>query len=107
MPRQTWVYPNDGGEPYIKGERDSQALPKYATIMPDLPDFVSPIDGLAYSGRAGMREHNRRHNVVPNADLKGLPTLHMNSDTRSSDQKRSDAAHRKGLIIQNVNRHYR
>jgi hypothetical protein len=44
-----------------------------AAIIPDLPDFVSPIDGKVYSGRAGMRNHCARHDVVPTADLKGLP----------------------------------
>ena len=43
-------------------------------IMPDLPDFVSPIDGKVYHGRTGMRDHCARHDVVPTADLKGLPT---------------------------------
>jgi len=42
-------------------------------IIPDLPAFVSPIDGKTYSGRAGMRDHCARHDVVPTADLKGLP----------------------------------
>jgi len=42
-------------------------------IMGDLPDFVSPIDGSVVRGRAGMREHCKRHDVVPTADLKGLP----------------------------------
>lgn len=41
--------------------------------MPDLPEFRSPIDGKVYSGRAGLRDHCARHNVVPTADLKGLP----------------------------------
>jgi hypothetical protein len=44
-----------------------------ASIAPDLPDFVSPIDGTVVSGRAGLRDHCRRHGVVPTADLKGLP----------------------------------
>jgi hypothetical protein len=43
------------------------------TVMGDLPDFVSPIDNTVVSGRAGMREHCKRHNVVPTADLAGLP----------------------------------
>ena len=43
------------------------------TVMGDLPDFVSPIDGSLVRGRAGMREHCRKHDVVPTADLKGLP----------------------------------
>jgi hypothetical protein len=42
-------------------------------IMPDLPDFISPIDGKVVRGRAGMRDHCARHDVVPTADLKGLP----------------------------------
>lgn len=44
-----------------------------ATVMGDLPDFVSPIDGSVVSGRAGLREHCKKHHVVPTADLKGLP----------------------------------
>lgn len=39
----------------------------------DLPDFVSPIDGRVWSGRAGLREHCKIHDVVPTADLAGLP----------------------------------
>lgn len=42
-------------------------------ISPDEGEFVSPIDGKVYSGRAGMREHNRRHDVVNHRDLVGLP----------------------------------
>lgn len=42
-------------------------------IAGDLPDFVSPIDGTVVRGRAGLREHCARHNVVPTEDLKGLP----------------------------------
>lgn len=52
--------------------RGSEDKPSYH-IMGDLPDFVSPIDGKVYSGRAGLREHCKKHNVVPTADLKGLP----------------------------------
>jgi hypothetical protein len=70
-------YVQIGGILYDK----SQPLPdgvemqsgKTPSILPDLPDFVSPIDGKTYSGRAGMRDHCARHDVVPTADLKGLP----------------------------------
>jgi hypothetical protein len=54
-----------------------------------------------------MREHCARNNVVPMADLKGLPPLTYNSDTRSSEQKRADATRRKQVVIQEVNKHYR
>jgi len=106
--RETWVYPSDGGEPYLKGtrpERDTSS--GFATILPDLPDFVSPVDGKLYSGRRGLREHNLRNDVVPVADLKGLPPLMTNSDTRSPEQKRASAEQRKQMIINQVNRHYR
>jgi len=106
--RETWVFPGNGEEPYIKGTRPDRLSPtRGITIMPDLPDFVSPIDNKTYSGRAGLREHCKIHDVVPNADLKGLPTLTMQSDLRSESQKRSSDEHRKRTIINEVNRHYR
>jgi hypothetical protein len=48
-----------------------------SAILPDIPDFISPIDGTIVSGRAGMRDHCARHNVVPTADLAGLPPRTM------------------------------
>src|SRR5262245_2305215 len=42
-------------------------------IVPDIPDFVSVIDGSIVRGRAGVREHCLKHDVVPTAELKGLP----------------------------------
>lgn len=68
MTRRTWVY--IGGEVYEKG---TEPVPTGVMFVPDLPEFTSPIDGKQYSGRAGMREHCALHNVVPTADLKGLP----------------------------------
>ena len=56
--------------------RDQYHAKKYADapmIMPDLPDFKSPIDGSVVKGRAGMRDHCKKHNVVPTAELSGLP----------------------------------
>ena len=102
MPRETWIYP-DHGEPYLKGSRLPQAEGKgYATVLSDLPDFVSPIDGRRYSGRTGMREHNLRHNVVPTADLAGLPTTRP-PDYVSPRQR----AERKEQIIHTVNQLWR
>lgn len=37
-------------------------------IMPDIPDFVSPIDGRVIHGRRGLREHNKEHGVTNAAD---------------------------------------
>lgn len=105
--RESWVYPANGGEPYLKGSRHEAIVSRGAQILPDLPDFVSPIDGKLYSGRAGLREHCRRHDVVPNAELKGLPTLQTNSDFRRPEERRADAQHRKEILINQVNKHFR
>ena len=107
MIRETWVFPSDGTEPYLKGSRAEAERYQGVTFMPDLPDFVSPIDGKSYSGRAGLREHCKRHDVVPNAELKGLPVLTANSDQRSSRQRRADAESRKQHIIHSVDQQYR
>jgi hypothetical protein len=36
--------------------------------MPDIPDFVSPVDGSIVHGRKSLREHNKRNNVTNAAD---------------------------------------
>lgn len=74
MARKSYIQINgklyDKEGPLPEGFHNSRSAP---TVMGDLPDFVSPIDGSVVSGRAGMREHCKQHNVVPTADLKGLP----------------------------------
>jgi hypothetical protein len=94
MPRRSFVQ-IDG----VLYERGVDALPESAdapggpTVLPDLPDFVSPIDGKLYAGRAGLREHCRRHDVVPNADLVGLKPL-----TTAQEYKPDRAAIRQEII---------
>jgi len=105
MTRQIWVYPSDGGEPYLKGTREELTSFHGVVVLPDLPDFHSPVDGRHYSGRAGMREHNLRNSVVPVEDLKGLPYLTTDTDVRSSQEKRDYAQKRKELIINGVFKH--
>jgi hypothetical protein len=72
--RQCWVYIN--GERYEKGT-EPDARPRGTsmgpTFIPDVPDFVSPIDRTVIKGRAGIRDHCARHNVVPTQELAGLP----------------------------------
>lgn len=38
-------------------------------VMPDIPDFVSPVDGSIVHGRRSLREHNKRNNVTNAADF--------------------------------------
>ncbi len=106
--RESWVYPSDGSEPYLKGTGKSpQARTSGLFMHGDLPDFVSPVDGKHYSGRAGLREHNLRNNVVPMEDVKGLPPLMTNSDIRSPEQRQAYADNRKRHIINEVYKHVR
>jgi hypothetical protein len=106
--RETWVFPSDGSPPCLKQDYTPATNAGLGyVILPDLPDFVSPIDGKRYSGRTGMREHNKRHDVVPVEDLKGLPPRLTNSDIRSPQEKRADAENRKQHIINQVNRYVR
>lgn len=77
MARKSWVQINgvlyDKDEPLPPEARQSLPGRPGPMVMPDLPDTVSPIDGSIIRGRAGLRDHCARHNVVPTEDLKGLP----------------------------------
>jgi len=102
--RRSWVYVNG-----VAYERGVDVIPETETrrataVMGDLPDFVSPVDGSIVSGRAGLREHNLRNNVVNTLDLAGLPPMAMNTDIRSSSEKRRDADHRKETIARQLYR---
>jgi hypothetical protein len=59
------------------------------TIHGDLPGFRSPIDGTFVEGRAALREHCKKHDVVPNLELKGLPVK-----TSFDAQAKPDPKHR-------------
>lgn len=109
--RRSWIYTPDGrtiekGTPehdsYL-GEQAGDA----PLVFSDEGVFISPIDGLAYSGKAGMREHNRRHDVVNNRDLAGLPVgidpkrAQAPPTTRQREELRQaivDSARRKGYL---------
>ena len=57
-------------------------------VYGDSPDFVSPIDGSVVSGRAGMREHCKRHDVIPNQELAGLkPRTYGNGNGPSQKER--------------------
>lgn len=70
--RQRFIYVD--GVAYEAGTEPSRDSGRSGpTVQPDLPDFRSPIDGTIVRGRAGLRDHCARHDVVPTADLAGLP----------------------------------
>jgi hypothetical protein len=79
----------DGVCIFVREDLKNYTLPRQtATVMGDIQDFVSPIDGTVVSGRAGLREHCLKHNVVPTAELKGLPMKTMNMEHQSSPEYR-------------------
>lgn len=105
MSRKGWIYTADG----TVIEKGSQEHMDYlwgkssgVAFIPDEGDFVSPIDQKVYSGRAGMREHNRRHDVVNNRDLQGLPplTTHRPPQINRAELREAviQAARQKGLL---------
>lgn len=67
-------------------------------VLGDAPDFVSPIDGSIVRGRAGIREHCKRHDVVPTEELKGL------SPQRTWRDEKRDQEARKQMIANQVYR---
>ena len=76
MTRRSWIYTSDGRTI----EKGSAEHVEYLGEQSDAPlvfadegVFVSPIDGKLYSGKAGMRNHNAKHDVINNRDLVGLP----------------------------------
>ena len=48
-------------EEYWRRKAEKGSAP---TVVPDIKAFISPLDGKEVGGRAALREHNRRHNVV-------------------------------------------
>jgi hypothetical protein len=110
MARNRWIYingeaiPADDYEALAAARGHSTDSNVAVRIMPDLPNFVSPIDGKQYSGRAGMREHCAKHNVVPTADLAGLPPKPLHWIPKPT--KREEAARKENIarIIDNYAR---
>lgn len=76
--------------------------------MPDIEPFVSPVDGTLITGRAALREHNKRHNVTNVADFKNEWANKAKERERMlSGDRGFDAKRRKEAIIRAVNKHWR
>ena len=65
-----------------------QSVEKGPFVLPDTPDFVSPIDGSVVRGRAGIRDHCARHNVTPTRELEGLPPMPLHRPIEVSKKER-------------------
>jgi ribosomal protein L35AE/L33A len=80
----------DGTLVWVRDDLRAPADPggSAAAIFGDNIRFVSPIDGTVIEGRAAMREHCRRHDVVPNQDLQGLKPRTYGQGVTVSQQER-------------------
>jgi hypothetical protein len=58
----------------------------------DHASFVSPIDGRRYYGKTQMNEHNKKHGVLPQSELKGEASY------QKAEQTKKDRAARKKQI---------
>lgn len=66
--RKTYIFDENSGK-LVEGYSAPRSGSRSSiTLMPDLPDFVSPIDKKVIHGRRGLREHNARHNVTNPSD---------------------------------------
>lgn len=79
-------------------------------VCGDIPDFVSPIDGKVVSGRAALRDHCRRHGVVPTVELAGLPPKPAVMDYQPTPQERQQTKQLMADIINSrseIRRHFK
>lgn len=73
--------------------------------MADIESFVSPVDGTIVTGRAALREHNKRHNVTNVADFTG--EWERKAKERAamySGDKNFDAKRRKEALIRSYDK---
>lgn len=71
--RKSYVFDEKLGKLVDKEEfyaRQNEGNSRGPIVFGDLPDIVSSVDGKVIHGRAGMREHNRKHNVTFTEDFK-------------------------------------
>lgn len=91
MTRKRWIYVN--GEAIPVEQYEITADPQSPTILKDYPAFVSPLDGTVVEGRRQFREHCQKHDVVPTADLAGMPIKHAVQEHSMSPDYREATKH--------------
>jgi len=88
----TWIRP---------GLEEEEQKRRHHFIQADYEEFISPIDRTVVRGRAAYRKHCKEHDVVPTAELKGLPTKPLHNFNREPDPEL------RRTIIDAVNRYER
>lgn len=110
MPRYTSRYDSkgkymelvDGEVVWVRDDYVPPPVPNSSTfIMEDLKPFRSPVDGSVVDGRVAYRAHNKRNNVVPTEELKGLPPKPLIMETPKEHRQAT-----KEQIAQIINERY-
>jgi hypothetical protein len=70
MSRKSWVYCEKRKKLIPKDEYYSFESEQTPLICPDIQPFVSSVDGSVITGRAALREHNKRNGVTYAEDFK-------------------------------------
>ena len=111
MPRSRFIYHNGQVVAEFQNNELVRASPEFFAgpehslmIIPDTPDVVSPIDGTVIRGRAGMREHCKRHDVVPTAELAGLPPKPMTQPYEVPKAQREETKRYMSYLIDKMER---
>jgi len=98
--RKTYVYDPLTKTMVFRPVQDRELLPE---IMPDIPDFVSTVDGSIVHGRRGLREHNLRHGTTNIADY--TETWKKNLERRAAfAEGRLEDPKRKTAVVEAFNR---
>lgn len=101
MTRKRWIYRDGVAIPAdeFTATQSGQSAP---AILGDYAPFISPIDGTVVEGRRQFREHCLKHDVVPTADLAGLPMRQAVEEYRPSAEYREAT---KRAIAEAMSRH--
>lgn len=94
MSRSRWVVVKGEGlvpanEYYAREHAKKHGEASY--FMPDIAEFVSPIDGKAIGSRSALRDHERKHGVRQCGELKSAAEFD-NSASRTEITQRSEKA---------------
>ena len=100
MSRATYVI-RDGKcvEKHLAEPLNYPASDGATSFIPDIVPFVSPIDGTVINSRTQYRDHCKRHDVVPTAELAGL-----SAKPTYDAQSRAEVEARKQVIADKVYR---
>lgn len=86
---------------------DEYVRPSLHEIHDDIEPFVSPVDGSLIGSRSALREHNRRHGVVSQAEYGGTHNIEAQKKRErlfTGEKTREESLRRKQEIYETIMR---